>query len=563
MCRNRQIKRGINPELQERINKVIRENQISAVREENRKSKRGTKEWWKTVNKITGRKTNNDKVSSVIDPGRINEFFQMINTDTQYTTPIPIIIPDSTRIPTVDVNDVTNAMMNLKRTRSGPDGFPYWFWKDFALYLAPILTRILNSSLKQQSVPILWKLANLTPIPKELPFSECDQLRPISLTNIIMRIFEKLVFKQEISAKLKSIIGKDQFAYRKGSNTTMAIIKCQHQWLKWLEDEDVDFIRVISFDFSKAFDSVPHDIFCEKLKQTCLNPYIINWIIDFLTNRRQRVVVDGIETNFLDINRGVPQGTVIGPFLFSLMVNDINLEDGETNLLTKFADDLTVSAPVKISGDSAIKEVKNIERWASENRMTLNMSKTWEMVVRGRTKKLPPPQIDSIERKSWLNLLGTILQDDPCNWDMQVDNLLSKAASRMYILRFCRWYGYTKENLNILFESLILSLLYYGIEVWGSALQNKYLQRIDKFFRRAYKFGYTLKEYNISHLVEERDKSLFAKIVIDSDHILYDLLPNKKSRFLRERQHSFILPKIKTERFKRSFLNRCLFDYFD
>ena len=115
--------------------------------------------------------TNNDKVSSVIDPGGINEFFQMINTDTQYTTPLPIIIPDGTRIPTVDVNDVTNAMMNLKRTGSGPDGFPYWFWKDFALYLAPILTRILNSSLKQQSVSILWKLANLTPIPKELPFS--------------------------------------------------------------------------------------------------------------------------------------------------------------------------------------------------------------------------------------------------------------------------------------------------------------------------------------------------------------------------------------------------------
>ena len=379
-------------------------------------------------------------------------------------------------------------MMNLKRTGSGPDGFPHWFWKDFAPYLAPVLTPIINSSLKQQSVPILWKLANLTPIPKELPLSECDQLRPISLTNIIMRIFEKLVFKQEISAKLKSIIGKDQFAYRTGSNTTMAIIKCQHQWLKWLEDEDVDFIRVISFDFSKAFDSVPHGILCEKLKQTCLNSYIINWIIDFLTNRRQRKVVDGIETDFLDINRGVPQGTVIGPFLFSLMINNVNLVDAERNLLTKFADDLTLSAPVKISRDSAVEEVKNIKVWVSENRMSLNMSKTWEMVVRGRSKKLPPPQIDNIERKSWLNLLGMILQDDPCNWDMQVDNLLSKSASRMYILRVCRSYGYTKENLNILFESLILSLFYYEIEVWGSAIQNKYLQRIDKFFRRAYKY---------------------------------------------------------------------------
>jgi hypothetical protein len=122
-------------------------------------------------------------------------------------------------------------------------------WKDFAAYLAPVLTRLLNLSLEQQCVPNLWKLANLTPIPKELPFSDCDQLRPISLTNIMMRLFEKLVFKQEIRPHLNSIIGKDQFAYRTGLNTTTALIKCQHQWLKWLEDEEVDSVRVISFDF--------------------------------------------------------------------------------------------------------------------------------------------------------------------------------------------------------------------------------------------------------------------------------------------------------------------------
>jgi hypothetical protein len=132
----------------------------------------------------------------------------------------------------------------------------------------------------------------------------------------------------------------------------------------------------------------------------------------------------------------------------------------------------------------------------------------------------------------------------------------------MYILRVCRSYGYTKENLNLLFETLILSLFHYGIEVWGSALQNKYLQRIDKFLRRAYRFGYTLKEYKISQLVEEKDKALFAKIVKDPDHALHNLLPERRSRTLRERKHSFILPMIKTERFKRSFLNRCLFDYF-
>jgi hypothetical protein len=167
-----------------------------------------------------------------------------------------------------------------------------------------------------------------------------------------------------------------------------------------LDDEEVDSVRVISFDFSKVFDTVPHDILCEKLKQTNLNPYVINWILDLLTNRKQRVVVDGIVTDFLDINRGVPQGTVIGPLLFSLiLVNDINLEDPESNLLIKFADDLTVSAHVKTTGDSAASEVSN-------SIMTLNMSKTWEMVVRGRKTKPLPLQLDGIERKNWLKLLG-------------------------------------------------------------------------------------------------------------------------------------------------------------
>ena len=199
-------------------------------------------------------------------------------------------------------------------------------------------------------------------------------------------------------------------------------------------DEDAEFVRVLSFDFSKAFDSVPHDIVTEKLKQTNLNPYIINWIISFLTNRKQRVVVNGIITGYVDINKGVPQETVIGPFLFSLMVDDIKPTQPETNVLVKFADDMTVSAPVKSNCDSATMEVRNIENWARRNRMTLNLSKTCEMLLSGGTSKPPPAPIEGIERKEWLKLLGVTFEDDVCCWDLHVDGLLSKVGSRMYIL---------------------------------------------------------------------------------------------------------------------------------
>ncbi len=215
-----------------------------------------------------------------------------------------------------------------------------------------------------------------------------------------MRPFEKIVFKEEILEHSKSIIGHDQFAYKKGTNTTSALIKCQYHW--------PDFVRVLSFDFKKAFDSVPHDIVTVKLKQTNFNPYVINWIIRFLKNRKQRVVVDGIITEYVDINKGVPQGTVTGPFLFSLMVDDIKPEQPDINKLVKFADDMTVCAPVISNSDSATEEVRNIENWASRNRMTLNLSKTWEMLLSSGTSKPPPVPIDGIERKKLLNLSKTM-----------------------------------------------------------------------------------------------------------------------------------------------------------
>ena len=133
--------------------------------------------------------------------------------------------------------------------------------------------------------------------------------------------------------------------------------------------------------------------------------------------------------------------------------------------------------------------------------------------------------------------------------DLHIDDLLSKASGRMYILRVCtcRCYGYSADQLSELFDSLIMSLFYYCIEVWGSAIQKKYLDRIDKFFRRAYRYGYTTKSIKISEVIEERDRKLFRKIVSNPEHALHELLPVCKQRILRQREHNFILPQIKTE----------------
>ena len=199
-----------------------------------------------------------------------------------------------------------------------------------------------------------------------------------------------------------------------------------------------------------------------------INPYIHNWIVNFLMVRQQRVVVDGISTSYLSINRGIPQGTVIGPILFLIMINDIEAVNPSGNLLVKYADDISLSIPVgaKLNQGDSESEVKSIMEWAKNNRMSLNLGKTWEMLMKGKPEKDQPDPLQYIKRKSSLKLLGVTFEDNPTNWDRHFDYMLSKASSRLYILPFCKYYGFSVDYLDLLFKSLILSIFTYAIEVW-------------------------------------------------------------------------------------------------
>ena len=103
------------------------------------------------------------------------------------------------------------------------------------------------------------------------------------------------------------------------------------------------------------------------------------------------------------------------------------------------------------------------------------------------------------------------------------DSLLAKAGSRLYILRICKYYGYPKDQISTLFDSLVFSLILYGIEVWGAAFKGKYLDRVDKFLKRAYRYGYTSKNYVLADIIRERDMKLWKVISEDAAHSLYGL----------------------------------------
>jgi hypothetical protein len=136
---------------------------------------------------------------ALIDPNVINAYFQTINTDPNYSAPQLLEIPERTRIPFLSIDIVYNFLRKQKRSSSGPDELPHWFWKTFAAELAPALTKLFNVSLKVGKVPEIWKRANIVPKPKENVINSSSELRPISLTDIIMRLFERCIYKNEIA----------------------------------------------------------------------------------------------------------------------------------------------------------------------------------------------------------------------------------------------------------------------------------------------------------------------------------------------------------------------------
>lgn len=176
-------------------------------------------------------------------------------------------------------------MKNWKRTACGPDELPYWIFRDYAYFLAPVVASdAFNNSLRKQTlVPSIWKKANLKPLPNESLLTTSSQLRPISLTAIVMHLFERLVCTYELVDICNSYIDSNQFAYRQARNSTMALIMCQHTWLKWL-DGDTNFVRIFSLDLSRAFDYVSHSILCTELKNININYCVINRLISFLNN---------------------------------------------------------------------------------------------------------------------------------------------------------------------------------------------------------------------------------------------------------------------------------------
>lgn len=454
---------------------------------------------------------------------------------------------------------VERLLARVKSKSTDVDGIPMWAWRSCSYEIAEIVSYIFKTSILTGVLPSSWRCALVTPIPKVDNPVALHDYRPISVTPILSRLLEKIVVKTFLYPIIPIGPFCDQFAFRPLGSTTLALTNFFHKITSYLETNS--YVRCLLIDFAKAFDVVNRELLLLKLVKLNVHPSICDWIAAFLSSRTQAVRVEGVISSFLEFNLGVIQGSGLGPFLFSVMISDLQPKSSD-NSFTKFADDCSLLVPENSDTDIA-SELKNISDWAVLNHMTINFDKTKEIIFHRPRPRHPisPPPLIPIQRTTCAKLLGITLSS--ClRFSSHVNNILTICSQRMYLLKSYKSKGLAPSYLNIVFNALILSRLVYGLSAWGGYLSVTETKRIDSLLKKCKKYGYTNNLVTLTSLLNNADHKLFNKIQ-NPNHPLFSLLPPKRNidKNLRTLGHDFCLPTVQYEMHKCSFIIRSLFNF--
>ena len=254
----------------------------------------------------------------------------------------------------------------------GPDKVPPVLLKRCKENLEGILRNIFNKSLESWVVPEEWRCGNIVPIYKKGCKTDPSNYRPISLTCVVCKMLEHIICNRVLKYLEEETGGIDdgQHGFRKGKSTTTNLLEFYTGVI--LELEAGRPVDIVFLDFYRAFDRVSHAILIGKLVSLGVPRYLVRWLTNYLKNRVQRVGFNGIFSDWLPVESWVPQGSVVGPLLFLVFINDLPMSVGVP--MNMFADDAKLLCSPDTS-EVVLKAIRNVEDWSALNELPLSISK--------------------------------------------------------------------------------------------------------------------------------------------------------------------------------------------
>ena len=516
---------------------------------------RDSKKIWNEIKSLGGCVKNNDKIFPCTANEMANFFSSICSTSSSTTHSSTSFesLPESDL--QTSVSEVARLLKKTKKKSSGPDGIPFWIFREFSLLLAPAITFIFNESLRLGRVPECFKESLIAPVPKCSRPSLPSHYRPISLLPILSKCLERIVIRHWVLPSVQRRLSETQFAYMPGRGAAVAMTLMYDQITRFL-DSHSGAVRILTIDFEKAFDKLPHDRIMESCITFNLPRQAALWISDFLVDRKQRVRVNMSLSSWYPSRQGVPQGSLLGPLLFCMVMDDFKPIQSSSSVIM-YADDLTILHFVRSAEDDRQQsEWDNVVSWSQTVGLPINFSKCANMnVITKKNLPLVPVLTHNghLQTASVIKILGVYLSAD-LKWNEHVNRMTKKASQRLYILRSLRRAGCTFPILRSAYFAFVRSCLLYCCPVYVNI--PAYLKRkISQVERRASKICSAQIEPSYDSAVESVCLALFENIVKDTGHPLRKLF-RQRQRSLRN-DCELQAPSGKTRRFIKSFIQFC------
>ena len=290
--------------------------------------------------------------------------------------------------------------------------------------------------------------------------------------------------------------------------------------------------------------------------------FVVRWVANFLTGRTQAVSSDGKLSSWLPITQNIVQGSSIGSMLYIIFASYLKLLSA-TNFLCKYADDKTLMVPEN-TNISLEDEFRHIMQWSAKNKLTLNFTKTKEMIFHrpGPCRFIVPPPPVGIERVISFKLLGVYLAST-LSMENHINYVLLLVNQRLYLINQLRKQGLSAKAREVVFHSLVISRLLYALPAFVGFLSGADIARFNSVFRKSVRWGIIDRMFDFDELSISSQDQLFKRFGTNFNHCLHQLLPELRNTcyMLRQRGHSFSLPVVSRTLFKKSFVVNYLYSH--